>query len=308
MTRDVGDLRYTIAAMQRPVFPWRLRTRTLELGVRTLVMGILNVTPDSFSDGGRFLARDHAVAHALKMLEEGADLLDIGGESTRPGTPVAESGIPAAEELRRILPVIEDVLRERPNAIVSVDTYKAGVARAAVNAGCEIVNDVSAMRWDEQMASTVRGLDCGVVLMHTRGRPQEWRNLEPSADIVAEVKNDLRDYAKAALSQGIAKDHIVLDVGIGFGKKFEQNYPLLAGLDQLRDLGFPLLVGTSRKSFIGRTLAHDGKDAPPDQRLNGSLAACTASVLKGAHVVRVHDVKAAVESVKIADEILRFSQ
>jgi dihydropteroate synthase len=299
---------YTIAAMQRPGFQWRLRTRTVELGPRTLVMGILNVTPDSFSDGGKFLARDHAVAHALKMLDDGADLLDVGGESTRPGTPVAESGIPAQEELRRILPVIEDVLRERPDAILSVDTYKAEVARAVVNAGCEIVNDVSAMRWDEQMASTVKELDCGVILMHTRGRPQEWRNLEPSADIVAEVKAELRDYAQAAVAQGIAKGHIMLDVGIGFGKKFEQNYPLLAGLDQLQDLGFPLLVGTSRKSFIGRTLAVDGKDAPSDQRLYGSLAAATASVLKGAHVVRVHDVKAAAEAVKIADEILRFSK
>jgi dihydropteroate synthase len=294
--------------MQRPRFQWCLRTRTLELGNRTLVMGILNVTPDSFSDGGKFLARDHAVAHALKMLDDGADLLDIGGESTRPGTPVVESGIPAAEELRRILPVIEDVLRERPSAILSVDTYKAEVARPAVNAGCEIVNDVSAMRWDEQMASTVKELNCGVVLMHTRGRPQEWRNLPPSADIVAEVKNDLRDYAEAALAHGIAREHIMLDVGIGFGKKFDQNYPLLAGLDQLQDLGFPLLVGTSRKSFIGRTLAVDGKDALPDQRLHGSIAAATASVLKGAHVVRVHDVKAAVDAVKITDEILRFSK
>jgi dihydropteroate synthase len=299
---------YTIAAMQRPVYLWRLRSRTVELGPRTLVMGILNVTPDSFSDGGRFLARDHAVAHALKMLDDGADLLDIGGESTRPGTPVAESGIPAAEELRRILPVIEDVLRERPHAVLSVDTYKAEVARAAINAGCEIANDVSALRWDEQMAATAVELNCGLILMHTRGRPQEWRNLAPSADIVTEVKNDLRDYTQAALAQGIAKDHIMLDVGIGFGKKFDQNYPLLAGLDQLRDLGFPLLVGTSRKSFIGRTLAVDGKDAPSDQRLHGSLAAATASVLKGAHVVRVHDVKAAMEAVKIADEILRFGK
>lgn len=294
--------------MQRPAYLWRLHSCTLELGPRTLVMGVLNVTPDSFSDGGKFLARDHAVAHALKMLDDGADLLDIGGESTRPGTPVAESGIPAEEELRRILPVIEDVLRERPDALLSVDTYKAEVARAAVDAGCEIVNDVSALRWDEQMAPTVVELNCGVILMHTRGRPQEWRNLPPSADIVAEVKADLRDYAQAALAQGIAKDHIMLDVGIGFGKKFEQNYPLLAGLDQLRDLDFPLLVGTSRKSFIGRTLALDGKDAPSDQRLHGSLAAATASVLKGAHVVRVHDVKAAVEAIKIADEILRFDK
>ncbi|HEV7675597.1 MAG TPA: dihydropteroate synthase [Candidatus Angelobacter sp.] len=294
--------------MQRPGFLWRLRSRTVELGPRTLVMGILNVTPDSFSDGGKFLARDHAVAHALKMLDDGADLLDIGGESTRPGTPVVESGIPAPEELRRILPVIEDVLRERPDAVLSVDTYKAEVARAAVNAGCEIVNDVSALRWDDQMGATVVQLNCGVILMHTRGRPQEWRNLEPPADIVAEVKAELREYAQAALAQGIAKDHTVLDVGIGFGKKFEQNYPLLAGLGQLHDLGFPLLVGTSRKSFIGRTLALDGKDAPSDQRLHGSLAAATASVLNGAHVVRVHDVKASVEAVKIADEILRFSK
>ena len=299
---------YTIAAMERPGFLWRLRTRTVELGPRTLVMGILNVTPDSFSDGGKFLARDRAVAHALKMLDDGADLLDIGGESTRPGTPVAESGISAGEELRRIMPVIEDVLRERPGAILSVDTYKAEVARAAVNAGCEIVNDVSALRWDDQMAATVVALACGVVLMHTRGRPQEWRDLPPSADIVAEVKAGLRDYARSALAQGMAKDQIMLDVGIGFGKKFEQNYPLLAGLDQLQDLGFPLLVGTSRKSFIGRTLSVDGKDAPPDQRLHGSLAAMTASILNGAHMVRVHDVKPAVEAVKIADEVLRFGK
>lgn len=290
--------------MGRPSYLWRLRTRELELGPRTLVMGILNVTPDSFSDGGRFLRRDHAVAHALKMLEDGADLLDIGGESTRPGVPVAESGIPAAEELRRIMPVIEDIVRERPDAILSVDTYKAEVARAAVDAGCEIVNDVSALRWDDQMAGEVVGLACGVVLMHTRGRPEEWRDLPPSADILAEVKKDLRDYAQAALDRGVARERIVLDVGIGFGKKYEQNYPLLAGLDRLRELGFPLLVGTSRKSFIGRTLAANGADAPPGLRLHGSIAAMTASILNGAHMVRVHDAKAAVEAVKVADEIL----
>ncbi len=291
--------------MERPRYTWCLRSRELKLGPRTLVMGILNVTPDSFSDGGKFLARDRAVAHALKMLEDGADVIDIGGESTRPGTPVVESGIPAAEELRRIMPVIEDILRERPDAVLSVDTYKAEVARPAVSAGCEIVNDVSALRWDEQMAAAVVELACGVVLMHTRGRPQEWRDLAPSADILAEVKRDLRAYSGAALDSGVAHDRIMLDVGIGFGKKFDQNYPLLAGLAQLHELGFPLLVGTSRKSFIGRTLARKGQDAPADQRLHGSLAAMTASILHGAHMVRVHDVKAAVEAAKIADEVLR---
>jgi dihydropteroate synthase len=292
--------------MERPLYLWRLRSRELQLGARTLVMGILNVTPDSFSDGGKFFARDRAVGHALKMLDEGADLLDVGGESTRPGVSVAESGIPAAEELRRIMPVIEDVLRERPKAILSVDTYKAEVARAAVNAGCEIVNDVSALRWDPGMAATVAALSCGAILMHTRGQPQEWRNLPPSADVVAEVKAGLREFAQSAMGQGIAKERIMLDVGFGFGKKFDQNYPLLAGLHQLHELGFPLLAGASRKSFIGRTLAREGVDAPMDQRLYGTLAAVTASVLEGAHMVRVHEVRPAVEAVRVADAVLKF--
>jgi len=290
--------------MGRPLYTWRLRNRELHLGVRTLVMGILNITPDSFSDGGKFLARDHALAHAIKMLEEGADVLDIGGESTRPGAKVVESGISAAEELRRIMPVIEDVLRERPDAVISVDTYKAEVARTAVNAGAEIVNDVSALRWDAQMPATVAELACGAILMHTRGRPQEWRNTPASPDIVAEVKVELREWSDAAMSAGIAKDRIMLDVGFGFGKNFEQNYPLLAGLHKLHELGFPVLSGVSRKSFIGRALARDGKDASMDQRLYGSLAAITASVLNGAHMVRVHEVKPTVDAVKVADAVL----
>ena len=293
--------------MQRPPHVWELRNHKLELGPRTLVMGILNVTPDSFFDGARFLSRDHAVGHAVQMLEEGADILDIGGESTRPGVKVADSGVPAEEELRRIMPVIEDVLRERPDAVLSVDTYKAEVARAAVDAGVQIVNDVSALRWDAKMTETVAELKCGVVLMHSRGRPEDWRMLPPSPDIVAEVKSDFREWTKIAVSNGIEKNRIVLDPGFGFGKKFEGNYPLLAGLHELHELGFPLLTGTSRKSFIGRTLAHDGKDAPPEQRLYGTLATVTASVLQGVHMVRVHDVKAAVEAVKVADAILSFT-
>ena len=294
-------------AMLRPAYEWRLRTRTLQLGRRTLVMGILNVTPDSFSDGGKFLSRDHAVGHALQMLDAGADLIDIGGESTRPGTKVADTGIPAEEELRRIMPVLRDILLERPAAVLSVDTYKSEVAREAVNAGAQIVNDVSALRWDPQMAGTIAELGCGAVLMHTRGKPEEWRGLPPSPDIVAEVRNDMRQWTEHAMHQGIDRERIVVDPGFGFGKRFEGNYPLLAGMSGLHELGFPLLSGTSRKSFIGRTLARNGKDAPVEQRIYGTLAAVTASVLQGAHIVRVHDVAPAVEAVKIADAILESS-
>src|SRR5215467_11263000 len=166
--------------MQRPRYTWELRNRRLELGARTLVMGILNLTPDSFFDGAKFLSHDHAVGHALQMFEDGAAIVDIGGESTRPGVAVAESGVPAKEELRRIMPVIEDVLREQPDAVLSVDTYKAEVARTAVKAGAQIVNDVSALRWDAQMSQAVAELKCGVVLMHSRGRPEDWRTLAPS--------------------------------------------------------------------------------------------------------------------------------
>ena len=284
-----------------------MRSRTVVLGQRTLVMGVLNVTPDSFSDGGKFLSRDHAVSHALQMLDEGADILDIGGESTRPGVSVAESGVPVEEELQRVIPVIEGILRERPDAILSADTYKAEVAGTAVNAGAEIVNDVSALRWDLCMADTVANLRCGVVMMHTRGRPEEWKTLPPSSDIVAEVEEDFVEWTSAAIAKGIRRERIVLDPGFGFGKKFEGNYPLLAGLSKLHELGFPLLAGTSRKSFIGRTLARRGKDAAAGERLYGTLATVTASILQGAHIVRVHDVRPAVDAAKIADEILAFA-
>ena len=202
------------------------------------------------------------------------------------------------------MPVMEDILRERPRTVISVDTYKAEVARTAVNAGAEIVNDVSALRWDALMAATLADLACGAILMHARGRPAEWRSLPPSPDIVAEVKADLRTWSANALAAGIAHDRLVVDPGFGFGKNFDQNYPLLARLGELHELGFPLLSGTSRKSFIGRTLAHDGADAPIGERLNGALATVTASVLQGAHIVRVHDVRPAVEAAKVADEIL----
>lgn len=290
--------------MKRPRYTWRLRSRELALGERTLVMGILNVTPDSFSDAGKFFQRDRAVAHGLQMLDEGADILDVGGESTRPGAKVAESGIPADEEISRVLPVIEDLRRERPNAVISVDTYKASVAQAACKAGAEIINDVSALRWDAEMGQALSELGCGVILMHSRGLPEQWKNQPPSPDIVSEVKNDLRDWAMVAVARGISRERLVLDPGFGFGKRFDENIPLLAHFSEFHELGFALLSGTSRKSFIGRTLSREGKDAPPEQRLYGTLATVVASVFQGAHIVRVHDVKAAVEALKVADSIL----
>ncbi|MBZ5647860.1 MAG: dihydropteroate synthase [Acidobacteriia bacterium] len=273
-------------------------------------MGVLNVTPDSFSDAGRFFHPEQAIAHALRMLDEGADIIDVGGESTRPGSKAVETGagqytgVPAEDELRRVMPVIEDIRRQRPDALLSIDTYKARVACQAVEAGVEIVNDISALRWDGEMARTVAALGCGVVLMHMRGRPQEWRSFPPLTDAVALVSRELLEWSDVAVKAGIARERIVLDPGFGFGKNFGENYPLLAHFEQLHKFGFPLLAGTSRKSFIGRTLARDGQDAPPDKRIHGSLAATIACILQGCHIVRVHDVKAAAEAARIADQIL----
>jgi dihydropteroate synthase len=275
-------------------------------------MGIVNVTPDSFSDGGKFLEPKPAIAHALQLLDEGADILDIGGESTRPGVPVAVGDPGAAnvlvseeEELRRTIPVLQGILRARPDATISIDTYKSAVARAAIGAGAEIVNDVSAFQWDSQMARTCAELECGVVMMHTRGRPQDWRNLPREPDLVGMVEHDLANWVQVAFEHGVRRDRIVLDPGFGFGKTFEDNYPLLARFEQLQRLGFPLLAGASRKSFIGHTVGkRSGKDAPPDERLYGSLAAMVAAILHGAHIVRVHDVKPALEAAAVADEIL----
>ena len=286
----------------RAVFQWSLGTRTLELGKRTLIMGIVNVTPDSFSDGGLYLDSEKAIDHAHRLLDEGADIIDIGGESTRPGARTVT--VSAEEELRRVLPVITALKKQRPDAVISIDTYKASVARAAAAAGAEIVNDVSGLRWDAQMARTIAEIKCGAVLMHMRGRPEEWRTLPPPSDIVLLVKRELRDWVEAAVLAGVRRERIALDPGFGFGKNFEQNYPLLARFQDLQSLGFPLVAGTSRKSFLGRTLAKGGKDADVADRLYGNLAAQTALILKGTHVLRTHDVKAAVEAARVADAIL----
>ena len=285
----------------RAVFQWSLGTRTLELGKRTLIMGIVNVTPDSFSDGGLYLDSEKAVDHAVRLLDEGADIIDVGGESTRPGTRAVVS---AEEELGRVLPVVTALKKRRPNAVISIDTYKASVARAAIAAGAEIVNDVSGFRWDSQMARTIADIKCGAVLMHMRGRPEEWRTLPPPGDIVLLVKRELRDWVEVAVLAGVRRDRVALDSGFGFGKNFEQNYPLLARFQELQALGFPLVAGTSRKSFLGRTLAKDGEDAAAPDRLYGNIAAQTALILKGAHILRTHDVRAAFEAAQVADAIL----
>src|SRR5207302_5505545 len=285
----------------RAVFQWSLGTRTLELGKRTLIMGIVNVTPDSFSDGGLYVDSSKAADHALQLLDEGADIIDVGGESTRPGAKVEVS---AEEELRRVMPVITAIKKQRPDTIVSIDTYKASVARAAAAAGVEIVNDVSGLRWDAQMARTIAEIKCGAVLMHMRGRPEEWRTLPPPGDIVLLVKRELREWVEAAVLAGVRRERIALDPGFGFGKSFEQNYPLLARFQDLQALGVPLVAGTSRKSFLGRILSKGGKDAAVEDRLHANLAAQTALILKGAHILRTHDVKAAVEAARVADAIV----
>ncbi len=287
----------------RPIFTWNLGSRSLELGKRTLVMGIVNVTPDSFSDGDEFLSPEAAIAHAIKLIDEGADIVDIGGESTRPGARVGAENpaVSAEEELRRVLPVIRGVKKASPSAVVSIDTYKAKVARAGVEAGAEIVNDVSGLQWDPAMKRTLSELSCGVVLMHTRGRPDEWKSLPTVSDMVVLVKRELRECAEAAVRSGIRRDRIVLDPGFGFGKRFEENFPLLRNFAGFHDLRFPLLAGVSRKSFVGRALARDGKDAAANDRSFGTLGAEVALALKGAHIIRTHDVRACVEALKVAD-------
>jgi dihydropteroate synthase len=288
----------------RPVVEWNLCTRILKLGKRTFIMGVLNVTPDSFSDGGMHFDRDRAVEHALRLLNDGADIIDVGGESTRPGTNVEKLAVSEKDELDRVIPVITTLKQKRPDAVISVDTYKSSVARAAVDAGAEIVNDVSGFLWDKLMVKTLAALKCGAVLMHTRGRPEEWAAQPAAADIVVQVKRELRDRADIALMAGVKRERILLDPGFGFGKRMEENYPLLKRFEEFHQLRYPLMVGVSRKGFIGRALARDGKDAPLAERLYGTLATETAAILKGVHIIRTHDVKACADAVRIADIVV----
>jgi dihydropteroate synthase len=303
--------------MSRMKTQWRLRSGSLPLGARTLVMGVVNITPDSFSDGGLYLEPERAVEHALRLLDEGADLLDLGAESTRPGAQTGDledAAVGAEEEQARLMSVLEGVLKALPEAIISVDTYKSATARAAVVAGAEIVNDVSGFAWDAQMAPTCAELGCGVVLMHTRGKPDEWRTqtqLEGD-ELLAMVHEGLAASLQTALEAGILKDALVLDPGYGFGKRFDENYALLARQGALLSLGRPLLAGLSRKSFLSRTLLKhpklsgyfDAGTVDEGARETASIAALVSAILCGASIVRVHRVRAAVEAAAIADAVL----
>lgn len=259
-------------------------------------MGVLNVTPDSFYDGGRHSSPETAIQHARQLISEGADILDIGGESTRPGSePVSPE-----EELSRVIPVIEAISSESDIAI-SIDTFKAAVAQEALQSGAHIVNDISGMRFDTQMPGVVAQAGAGVVLMHIQGTPKTMQQNPHYEDVVFEVREYLAGCAELARQAGIYEHSIWLDPGIGFGKTVEHNLQLLRHLEELRSLGYPLLVGTSRKSFIGKILG----DLPPEERLEGTLATLALAVREGASVVRVHDVRAAVRAVRIADAIVR---
>jgi dihydropteroate synthase len=302
------------APPNRAIAEWHLRTRTLELGARTLIMGVLNVTPDSFSDGGAFLDPQAAIEQGLRLLDEGADLLDLGAESTRPGSRAGaeDPAISADEEQARLMPVLEGMVNARPDAVLSVDTYKSATARVAIAAGAEIINDVSGLKWDSALAAVCARFHAGLVLSHTRGRPDEWRaqpQLVPEA-LLAMVQNGLNSSLHAATAAGIQPQAVVLDPGYGFGKRFGENYALLARQRELLTLGRPLLAGLSRKSFLGHTLAPLFGGNPPtmEARENAGIAALVAAILHGASIVRVHAVRPAAEAARIADAILEAAR
>lgn len=267
--------------------------RTLELGHRTCVMGILNVTPDSFSDGGQYREVEAACAHAGRMLSEGADILDIGGESTRPGA----TAISPEEERERVLPVIESIRKSHAEAILSIDTRNASVAAAALDAGADWINDVSAAS-DPQMAALAAERAAPIVLMHMRGSPASMQRDTDYPEIIESIVSFLEDRMRKMQAAGLSSDKILLDPGIGFGKSTEGNFEILRNLPRLAAIGCPLLVGASRKRFLGEVL-----ETRVDDRLEASLAAATIAVWQGAHVVRVHDVRETVRVVRLADAV-----
>src|SRR5258708_8788956 len=283
----------------RKRFRLKLDSRTLVLGERTLVMGVLNVTPDSFSDGGKFFDLERAVQQALAIEQAEADLLDIGGESTRPRS----TGVSAKEELARVLPVLR-ALRGRLKMPVSIDTQRSEVAEAALDVGAQIINDTSGLKNDRRIGEVAARRRVPLILMHMRGEPRTMQAGPFARDVMKNVMRGLRKSVAAARRAGVAKSQIIVDPGIGFGKSFAQNYELLQKLPQLTMLGYPLLVGTSRKGFLGAILTRDGIPAPPEERIWGTAATVTASILNGAHIVRVHDVAEMAQVARVADCLL----
>jgi len=286
----------------RKIFHLKLRSGTLTLGKRTLVMGVLNVTPNSFSDGGKFFDAQRAVQHALAMQNDGADIVDVGAESTRPGS----EGISVAEELGRLLPVLER-LRGKLKIPISVDTQKASVAEMALGAGAEIINDISGLRTDPELARVAAQHEAALILMHMRGTPRTMQKGPFARDVTRDVVSGLEQSIATAKKYGVARSQIVIDPGIGFGKNYAQNYELLAKLPELAKLGYPLMIGTSRKGFLGATLAKNGKPAPVEERIWATAATVAASILNGAHVVRVHDVAEMKQIALVTDALLSLS-
>lgn len=278
--------------MPRKRFEWKLRDKTLQLGERTLIMGVLNVTPDSFTDGGKYQDPDRAFARAVEMEEEGADLIDVGAESTRPGS----ARISEAEELRRLVPVLKR-LRNKLTVPLSVDTYKANVAEKALELGVDAINDPSALTFDADLARKTAQANAGLILNHMRGTPETWAKLPPLKNVMRTIAMELDASAHRAVRAGIDRRQIVIDPGIGFGKRREQNSEILAQLEELARLELPILAGPSRKHFLAKESLLDTEFA--------TAAAVTAAILHGVHIVRVHDVKAMKAVVEIADEIVR---
>ncbi|HKF56592.1 MAG TPA: dihydropteroate synthase [Blastocatellia bacterium] len=267
--------------------------RTLELGQRTAVVGVLNLTPDSFSDGREYSDSGAAIDRALEMEAEGADIVEIGAESTRPGA----RAVPADVELSRLLPVLER-LAPRLRVPIAIDTYKSQVARVAIGLGAQVINDVSALRFDPELVEVVAAANAVLVLMHMRGTPEIMQKMETSPDILADIERDLADAVRRAIAAGVCVQKIILDPGIGFGKTLEQNLEIINGLGRLSNLGYPLMLGTSRKGFIGNLTGQ-----PANQRQFGTAATVTAAVLNGSHLVRVHDVKEMIDVVRVADAL-----
>lgn len=280
--------------MTRKRYEWKLRTRSLQLGDRTLIMGVLNVTPDSFSDGGKYSDPDRAFAHAIELEEQGADIIDIGAESTRPGS----ARISAAEELRRLIPVLKR-LRGKLQTPISVDTYKGSVAAKALEYGVEIINDPSGLTFDVNLARVAANADAGLIINHMRGTPETWAKLPPMKDVIGGIGGELDASIHRARRSGMELERIVIDPGIGFGKRKEQNAEILAKLGRLARLDRPILAGPSRKHFLAQPSAEATEFA--------TAAAVTAAILQGAHIVRVHDVQAIRPAVHVADAVLAAS-